>query len=201
MAKSLVRLSSCNTEQLTQVRTHLEEYRGAPTPPTPVSAQPEPTDPPRPVSGIETAEIMQLYKSGLTIEAVGRKIGRPGRTVAGVLRRNNAEIRQGASLQDIDAVKVAELYESGLSLASVGEQLQVSAASVRRILNQWNHPIRQTSKLSEDGIRQIVSAYEAGSTLEELMERYGLGNTAISSALKAGGAVMRPRGRPHRESR
>lgn len=141
---------------------------------------------------------MQLYKSGLTIEAVGRKIGRPGRTVAGVLRRNNVEIRRGVSLQEIDEKEVAKLYESGLSLAAVGKELNISAASVRRILKQQNTPTRRRDKLSEGEIRQLVSKYENGATLEELMQGYGMGNTAISSALRLGGAKVRPRGRPHR---
>jgi len=195
-----VRLSSCNTEQLTSVvrsvrRFKVEFSEGNAVPvehPTAESKY-------RLVSGNEAERIVELYGSGLNAVEVGERVGRPSRTVTDVLRRAGVEIRQRTKLEEISEEEAARLYGSGLSQREVGRRLGVSEGSVRKLLERAGVQLRKPSKgLPEEKVLQLAAEYNAGASILTLAATHQLSKNTISTALHRAGIEIRKVGRPRK---
>ncbi len=129
-----MRLSSCNTEQLTPVAT---EVRALILQPEPKDAQHSPKGPARSysfVSGIEASEIVRLYATGMSALAVAEKVGRPPRTVTDTLRNQGVEIRRSAPACEDLVAEMVVLYEAGLSCAKIARTLGIGRSTVAKKL-------------------------------------------------------------------
>lgn len=145
----LVRLSSCNTEQLTSVAKEVRRIykkshpldRREPTPPSARGPKGY-----RFVTDNETAEIVRLYATGVTATKVSEKTGRPLRTVTDVLRRHGVEIRRQFSRVDVDCSEIERLYRSGQSIRKIAEELGVSKSTVSKNLASAGVALRSKSE-------------------------------------------------------
>lgn len=195
-----VRLSSCNTEQLTSVvrsvrRFQVEFSKGDAAPVGPLSE----VSKYRLVSGNEATRIVELYGSGLNAVEVGERVGRPSRTVTDVLRRAGVEIRQRTKLEEIDEEEAARLYGSGLSQREVGRRLGVSEGSVRKLLERAGVQLREPSKgLPDEKVLQLAAEYTAGASILTLAATHKLSKNTISTALHSHGVTIRQAGRPRK---
>lgn len=86
------------------------------------------------VTGVQTKRMLDLYESGLSASEVGRRVGRPARTVTDVLRRNNVAVRRHVSIKDTDMPEMIRLYESGLSCAKIALIMGVSRSNISQRL-------------------------------------------------------------------
>lgn len=131
-----MRLSSCNTEQLLKVCKALQNEAVTPAiehnKATPSCSSAESKY--RFVTGNETEQILNLYQQGLSASEVGRRVGRPLRTVTDVLRRNGVKIRKHTPTSDDTIAKMVSLYESGQSCAEIAKELGVSSSNVGKHL-------------------------------------------------------------------
>lgn len=144
-----MRLSSCNTEQLTSVATEVRRLHKKPQPlkeqdPAPASAHETPGY--RFVTGKEAAEIVRLYATGITATDVSEKTGRPLRTVTDVLRRHGVEVRRQFSRVDVDCSEIERLYRSGWSIRKIAEKLGVGKSTVSKHLANAGIPPRSKSE-------------------------------------------------------
>lgn len=144
-----VRLSSCNTKQLTTVATEVGRLHKIAHPlieqdPAPTSARETPGY--RFVTGNEAAEIVRLYATGITATDVSEKTGRPLRTVTDVLRRHGVEIRRQFSRVDVDCSEIERLYRSGQSIRKIAEELGVSKSTVSKNLASAGVALRSKSE-------------------------------------------------------
>lgn len=141
-----MRLSSCNTEQLTSVAT---EVRTLTLRREPTGVQGSPREPGRSysfVSEIEASEIVRLYATGMSALAVGEKIGRPPRTVTDTLRRRGVEIRKNTPVREDAVSRMVALYEAGLSCAQIARELGVSRSNVGKQLQRAGVTLRSKSE-------------------------------------------------------
>lgn len=144
-----MRLSSCNTEQLTTVATEVRRLHKISHPlgeqdNAPASVLETPGY--RFVTGKEAAEIVRLYVTGITATDVGEKTGRPLRTVTDVLRRHGVEIRRQFSRVNVDCSEIERLYRSGQSIRKIATQLGVSKSTVGKQLANAGVPLRSKSE-------------------------------------------------------
>lgn len=144
-----MRLSSCNTEQLTSAAAEVRRLHKLSHPleeqdPAPTSAHETPSY--RFVTGKEAAEIVRLYAKGITATDVSEKTGRPLRTVTDVLRRHGVEIRRQFSRVDLDCSEVERLYRSGQSIRKIAEELGVSKSTVSKNLASAGVRLRNKSE-------------------------------------------------------
>ena len=83
----------------------------------------------------EITELIEAYKSGLTVYQCAEKFGCHRTTVSMHLKANNVKIRrQPLSEKQINEAK--KLYKSGLSYVKIGNILEVDAETVRKRLVQ-----------------------------------------------------------------
>lgn len=145
----MVRLSSCNTEQLTTVATDVRRLHKIAHPlieqdPAPTSAHKTPGY--RFVTGKEATEILRLYATGIAATDVSEKTGRPLRTVTDVLRRHGVEIRRQFRRVDVDCSEIERLYRSGWSIRRIAEKLGVSKSTVSKNLASAGVALRSKSE-------------------------------------------------------
>lgn len=136
----MVRLSSCNTKQLTSVATVVGRLHKIAHPlieqdPAPTSARETPGY--RFVTGKEATEILRLYATGITATDVSEKTGRPLRTVTDVLRRHGVEIRRQFSRVDVDCSEIERLYRSGQTIRKIAEELCVQEHREQEPCERW----------------------------------------------------------------
>ena len=139
-----VRLSAYNTDKLYHLRAalpsiHLPLDQQEDGTTVPASAQ---NPRPKPVSEREASTITELYATGISAAEVARRVGRPSRTVTGVLRRKGIEIRSCPPPVKADVNEMIRLYESGLSLAKVGKVVGVSQSTVGKHLSDTGITLR-----------------------------------------------------------
>ena len=145
----MVRLSSCNTKQLTTVATEVGRLHKISRPlrtqgTAPTLARETPGY--RFVTGKEAAEILRLYATGITATDVSEKTGRPLRTVTDVLRRHGVEIRKQYRQIDVDPAEMERLYCSGQSIRKIAKELGVSKSTVSKNLANAGVPLRSKSE-------------------------------------------------------
>lgn len=144
-----VRLSSCNTEQLTSVATevgrlHKKSHHLERQYPAPSSARETPGY--LFVTGKEAAEIVRLYATGITATDVSERTGRPLRTVTDVLRRHGVEIRKQFSRVDMDSSEIERLYRAGWSIRKIAEKMGVGKSTVGKHLTSAGVTLRSKSE-------------------------------------------------------
>lgn len=143
----MVRLSSCNTEELTSVVRGIQRFQteSSEASTTPVAPKEEASTY-RLVSGNEAVQIIKLYQTGLTAAEVGKRIGRPPRTITDVLRRHGVEVQHRVQQADVDLAEMTRLYSSGMSLAKVAKVLGVGRSTVGKYLGLAGVPLRSKSE-------------------------------------------------------
>lgn len=144
-----MRLSSCNTEQLTPVATEVRRLHKKSHPlkehdHAPASVRATPGY--RFVTGKEADEIVRLYATGITATDVSERTGRPLRTVTDVLRRHGVEVRRQFSRVDMDCSEIERLYLSGQSIRKIAEKLGVGKSTVSKHLATAGVPLRSKSE-------------------------------------------------------
>ncbi|MFI6169070.1 helix-turn-helix domain-containing protein [Nocardia sp. NPDC051052] len=91
---------------------------------------------------------------------------------------------------------IAELvaaYRSGTSTPKLRKQYQLSKGGVLKLLADHGVTMRN-QPLTEEQTDQAVGLYEQGQSLVTIAEQLDSGATAVRTALKARGVVMRPAG-------
>lgn len=87
----------------------------------------------KPVSREMEAEIVELYKSGMSRHNIASEIGRSHSTVCTVLARNGQSTKR-RYVSDNDVTEVIRLYESGMNRADIASHTGFCYEIVRRIL-------------------------------------------------------------------
>ena len=94
----------------------------------------------------ETERILQLYKEGMSAEAVAEKLDRPPRTVTDVLRRHGVEIRKPARINAELLAEMVGQYEAGLSCSQIGKALGINRSTVQKHLVKARVSLRNKSE-------------------------------------------------------
>lgn len=80
---------------------------------------------------------IKLYKTGLSSDTIGEKLGSKGQTITKYLIKEGIEIRgPKKKLSEEDKKEMAKLYQEGLSMPKIAEKYNVSDALVLRYLKQ-----------------------------------------------------------------
>ena len=97
----------------------------------------------RRLNDAERAELIEHYRSGLTVYQLADKYGIHRHTVSKHLRDAGVRLRlDGMAPKQID--EAVQLYNSGLSLARIAELFGVTASTVHKRLRERGVPIRDT---------------------------------------------------------
>lgn len=135
-------------------------------------------------------EIVLLYKSGMSMDAIGRRFGVSDTTVwarlkaAGVQRRLHGR-------RDFPIEHVISLYKSGVSPVAIGHRFGASAGTVQRRLKEAGVLRRQWRHLP---VRSIISLYKSGLSMVAIGKRFGVSNWTVESRLTRAGVPLRPNG-------
>ncbi len=142
----VVRLSSCNTKQLTTVGKEVRKLTLHQESTEVRSAPPEAGRSYSFVSGKEASEIVQLYATGMSALAVAEEVGRPPRTVTDTLRKQGIEIRRTVPICEEIVSEMVALYGAGLSCAKIAITLGMSRSYVGKQLQQAGVVLRSKSE-------------------------------------------------------
>lgn len=143
----MVRVTSCNTEQLTTLGHHLRDIKRKTTATSVKGCEANTTDSSyRFVTGAETEHILRLYKKGMSAEAVAEKLDRPPRTVTDVLRRHGVVIRKPAHINAELLAEMVGQYEAGLSCSQIGKALGINRSTVQKHLVNAKVSLRSKSE-------------------------------------------------------
>lgn len=108
--------------------------------------------------------------------------------------------RTARQLRPAEVDKLVEEYRAGATTDELGARFGVWRGTVGRHLKARGIDTRALN-LGQDDLQEAADLYRAGWTLDRLAKRYRVGYNTVRVRLCAAGVVMRPRGRPRRESK
>lgn len=102
-----------------------------------------PATPARP--GIETAEVVRLYQSGLLASQIGTQLGCTDNTVRRHLNKaGKTRRRQGSSLDQASIDAIVDLHKTGHTTAQITDQLGCTRITIHKYLDQAGFPRRES---------------------------------------------------------
>lgn len=157
-------------------------------------------------------EVVRLYESGLSMEAVGREFDVSATKIFTVLASEGVERRsQGSYTGNRGATKkihphqhaeIVRLYESGMSLTAIGERFRVSMMPISRVLREEGVVVRKPgeirgkppSVLEPSQYEEIIHLYGLGLSMREVGEKFGVTPMPIRNVLYSHGVKIRRKG-------
>lgn len=136
------------------------------------------------------AKAAELYKSGLTLEEVGKRLGVSHVTIHRDVTEMGLRMRpSGPKVEPGRRAEAARLYRDGLTLREVGERLGVTADIVLRDLKSLGIKRRRPGPASgerpefkhrNDAMRAMR---KDGATLREIGEVFGVSHQRVDQVL------------------
>jgi transposase len=110
---------------------------------------------------MEKALLEEGLEEGLSLEAIGRRVGKHESTVSYWLKKHGlaaAEAEKHAAKGAPDREEMEQLLAAGLSLREIAQRLDRSLATVRHWMGKYGlKPNPQRKRGAEDGSREMVS--------------------------------------------
>lgn len=150
-------------------------------------------------------EIVDLYKSGWSCAAIGRKLAVQTTAVSMFLNRNGirAITTAGHKTTDAQQIKIAEMYASGIRSSVIGKKFGVHQCTVREIAIRHGVPAQsvgvQKRVLSAKDVELVKNLWQHGASCEQIGKRISAYPRIISRELRKAGLSLRGRGVPRKE--
>jgi DNA-directed RNA polymerase specialized sigma24 family protein len=95
----------------------------------------------------ESAALVEAYKDGVSIKALGRQFNLHEQTARAHLERSGVVLRAQRALTDSQGAEVVELYAAGASLRQLGVKFGVANGSIRNHLLRKGVELRPARRL------------------------------------------------------
>jgi transposase len=150
---------------------------------------------------IETSDVVELYREGLTVEEIADEYDVGTRYISGVLKEAGEPTRpRGYFLrrygQHLDKHVLVTEYLLGMGLKELAEKYEVSMSMIRTVLLEQDVELRlgRPKAIPEDKEEWVISEYESGRSQQSIADELGCGQAAISILIRSKG-VSRRKGR------
>lgn len=133
---------------------------------------------------------ISLYQEGLSIDKIRKKLGIGKNNVHRILKRHNVKIRTkgGRYKLSIDQKKeIKKLYESGVNSGVLCKQFGCAYSTLRSAIKELGGKTTrcgcQKKELTKEDIDDIIFLYKSGYSQTKIANKYGMGQSTISSLL------------------
>lgn len=137
-------------------------------------------------------KIIEMYTiDEMSAKSIGEKIGRNGKTVASILKKNGVEIIDPTDYRkkyDVDAI--VKMYEDGLSMYKIEKECNIDHQTIAKILKRENVKMRKNGWENSEFINtdnEIIRLTKQGLTQAEICNEIGVNRGKVYRALKKEG--------------
>ncbi len=147
---------------------------------------------PVPLSSHVEAQVVDLYRSGLTVGRVAAEVGIVKSAVSNVLRRQGEPTRpRGGHLKvapETEA-KILVLALSDMTLREIAAEAGVTHGFVSKVLARNGRaatrpPAAHRKKLAADTRKLIAEAYQEGATIRSICDDFAVSDSIVVSCMK-----------------
>lgn len=149
------------------------------------------------VKDLDAAEIVRLYKSGLSSTVIAGRLGCNCHTVICRLREAGVAIRPaGKPTLPIDIAEITRLYGGGLGVERIAHRIGCSPGTIIRRLREAGVVMRgpcgrEGAPLND---AEIIRLYNAGHAAAAIAQRFGCAHQSIEARLHKAGVTLRAPG-------
>ena len=153
---------------------------------------------------LDTAHLVELYRSGKSCEQIGRLLGFSVETVVSRLHASGVKLRSNSEAQkircsvpentpvyrsDVSTNDMVDLFQKGMTNQAVADVLGVSKACVRRRLAKLgvSRPPHRCA-LDKDRVAEL---YQSGATAYDLADQFDVSPGSVYRALEEQGIPIR----------
>ena len=147
----------------------------------------------------DISNVIEMYKSGLSTNKIGDKMGVDAESIRYQLKRNGVEIRSTCKIDESGEGDVVQAYSSGKTISSIAKEKGVSASVVIRVLEKNNIELRDYNKrkFNKDQYPDLLKNYYSGMSSGDIAKKYGLKPSVITDTLHKAGCVFRDNSEHH----
>jgi hypothetical protein len=145
----------------------------------------------------DIANVIEMYKSGLSTNKIGDKVGVDAESIRYHLKRNGIEVR---STRKVSAESdVIDEYLSGKTLNQIAKKRSVSDSVIARILLRNNIKQREYKKpkFGKAQYPDLLKDYYDGMSSGAIAKKHGLKPSVITDTLHRAGCVFRDNSEHH----
>lgn len=142
-------------------------------------------------------EVIERYKSGETLQALGLHFGCSDTSVGRVLKKNGVPLRPShrrATLSCDDLRDLVRQYEDGASTTLLASEYGCSSKHVVKLLRRQGISTRKDPKIPLVERERLVRLYRKGASLMTLAKEFGCSARTVTKALREVGMSIREPG-------
>ena len=136
-------------------------------------------------------EIIDGYKSGMSIADLERKTNILYDTIRRCLIKNGVKIRPTGVKDQEQINKIVQMYNSGVSFTELGRKFNVNHDTIKKYLIDNGVKLRPVGVKDQEQIDKIVQMHNSGVPVEKLGKKFNVSHNTIRLILKKNGAKFR----------